>query len=69
MDKVWRMSAAASWFDKRFALKTSLKKRSFSTFSFLHVHPTPSRPTSFARFFLVHDTKTGKNVPNEPEMY
>jgi hypothetical protein len=22
-----------------------------------------------ARFFLVHDTKTGKNVPNEHKMY
>jgi hypothetical protein len=22
-----------------------------------------------ARFFLVHDTKTDKNVPNEQEMY
>jgi hypothetical protein len=25
--------------------------------------------TMVARFILVHDTKTGKNVPNEHEMY
>jgi hypothetical protein len=25
--------------------------------------------TRVARFFLVHDTKTGKNVPNEHKMY
>jgi hypothetical protein len=25
--------------------------------------------TSVARFFLVHDTKTGKNAPNEHKMY
>jgi hypothetical protein len=26
-------------------------------------------PNGVARFFLVHDTKTGKNVPKEHKMY
>jgi hypothetical protein len=26
-------------------------------------------PTRVARFFLVHDTKTGKNVPHENKMH
>jgi hypothetical protein len=30
---------------------------------------TPIVRNRVARFFLLHDTKTGKNVPNEPKMY
>jgi hypothetical protein len=40
----------------------SATPRSFRT-------PVQVRTTRVARFFLAHDTKTGKNVPNKQKMY
>jgi hypothetical protein len=33
------------------------------------IQADPSQQTRAARFVLVQDTKTGKNVPNEHKMY
>jgi hypothetical protein len=46
------------FFNVRLSLDSAVKT---ITFQFLH-------PSRVARFFLEHDNKTGKNVPNEHKM-
>jgi hypothetical protein len=59
-------------FTKRTSQQLVCQKKAFKTseiFLLLFFSLTKSLCSRVARFLLVHDTKTGKNVPNEHKMY